>query len=107
MTTTMAAMLLLGAICWLFRILFIVVVPAERLPEGVRDGLGHLAPSVMAALVAVELVGMTSRSSLPASALVLVTALVVGALVRATGSLILAIGAAAAAVAVIDLLVLA
>ena len=107
MTTTMVAMLLLGAICWLFRILFIVVVPAERLPEGVRDGLGHLAPSVMAALVAVELVGMTSRSSLPASALVLVTALVVGALVRATGSLILAIGAAAAAVAVIDLLVLA
>jgi branched-subunit amino acid transport protein len=107
MTTTMAAMLLLGAICWLFRILFIVVVPAERLPEGVRDGLGHLAPSVMAALVAVELVGMTSRSSPPASALVLVTALVVGALVRATGSLILAIGAAAAAVAVIDLLVLA
>lgn len=107
MTPMMVAMLVLGAVCWLFRILFIVVIPAERLPEGIRDGLAHLAPSVMAALVAVELVGMTSRTSLLASSLVLVAALVVGALVRATGSLILAIGAAAAAVAVIDLLVLA
>ena len=58
MTPMMVAMLVLGAVCWLFRILFIVVIPAERLPEGVRDGLAHLAPSVMAALVAVELVAV-------------------------------------------------
>lgn len=57
--TTMA---LLAAACWVFRITFVLLVPAERLPTGFTRGLGYLAPAVLAGLVAVELMGaMTPR----------------------------------------------
>ena len=49
----LVAMVALAAICWVFRVLFIVFVPAERLPARFREALEHLAPAVLAALVAV------------------------------------------------------
>jgi branched-subunit amino acid transport protein len=45
-----------GAVAtWVFRILFITLVPADRLPDGVRRALPHIGPSVMAALIVTEL----------------------------------------------------
>ena len=107
MSTPMVAMLLLGAVCWVFRIAFIVLVPAERLPARTQEALTYLAPSVLAALVAVELSGMTSAADVRGSALVLLTAVLVAAAVRMTGNLAFAMGVAAASVALIDLGVVA
>ena len=58
------AMLILGAVCWVFRILLIALVPAERLPTTVRQSLGHLPPAVLGALVAVD-AAAASRARTP------------------------------------------
>ena len=101
--TAFAATLLLALACWLLRILFIVVVPAERLPDTFRDALQFLAPAVLASLVAVGLVGAVRGSDLGA-ALVMVGAIgVAGLVVRRTGSLALAVGIGALAALVVDL----
>ena len=104
--TGLTAMLLLAAVCWGFRIVFIVLVPAHRLPSVARRALGHLAPSVLAALVAVE----TQASARGGSALtawyvvgsVVVTALVVWR----TRSLVWAIATGTVAAVVLDLVLL-
>jgi branched-subunit amino acid transport protein len=96
-------MLALGAVCWVFRVAFIAVVPAERLPARVRDGLVHLAPSVLAALVAIELSGLASAGSAATGALVLAAAAAVALAARRTGNLLLAIGVASVCVLLIDL----
>ena len=105
--TTVVAMLALGAICWVFRVLLIVLVPADRLPSRVRDGLVHLAPAVLAALVAVELDAVVRADTPGAGALVLASALVVGIAARVTRSLTLAIGLGLGAALLLDLVVLA
>jgi branched-subunit amino acid transport protein len=69
----MIAMLLLGAVSWVLRIAFITLLPAERLPARLRDGLEYLAPAVLASIVAVELVALV-RDAQPADAAVLVAA---------------------------------
>ena len=57
--TALLSMVILGIVCWLFRITFITLIPAERLPVRVQAGLEHLAPAVLASIVAVELLGLT------------------------------------------------
>jgi branched-subunit amino acid transport protein len=104
--TGITAMLALAGICWLLRILCIVVVPAERLPDVVRHGLAHLAPAALAALVAVDLVGTASGSSRLGTVLVLAAALIVAAVVRCSRSVTAAVAIALAATLVIDLVVL-
>ena len=69
----MIAMLLLGAVSWVLRIAFITLLPAERLPARLRDGLEYLAPAVLASIVAVELVALI-RDAQPADAAVLLAA---------------------------------
>jgi branched-subunit amino acid transport protein len=105
--STVVAMVALGAVCWVFRILLIVLVPAERLPRRVRDGLGHLAPAVLAALVAVELDSVAGGDDPLTAALVLASAGLVAVAARLTGSLTLAIGVGLGAALLIDLVVLA
>ena len=47
--TALLAMVALAAACWVLRALFIVFVPADRLPAPVHAALTHLAPAVLAA----------------------------------------------------------
>jgi branched-subunit amino acid transport protein len=54
----LAPILVLAAACWLVRVMFIVFVPAERLPGRVTAALGHVAPAVLAAHVSLELAGL-------------------------------------------------
>lgn len=103
---TVLAMLVLAGVCWVLRILFIVLVPADRLPTGARTALGHLAPAVLAALVAVEADAAARGADLTTASLVVGSVLLAGLAVRLTGSLLLAITIGVGAALVIDLLVL-
>ncbi|HYO40991.1 MAG TPA: AzlD domain-containing protein [Nocardioidaceae bacterium] len=105
--TTVVAMVALAAACWFLRILLIVLVPADRLPARVRRALGHLAPAVLAALVAVEADATAAGSDAVTAAMVVGSLLLAGLAMRATGSLLLAIGVGIGAALAIDLLPLA
>jgi branched-subunit amino acid transport protein len=50
----MSAVVLLASsvVTWLLRVGFIVIVPARRLPEGLRRVLDHAAVAALAALLA-------------------------------------------------------
>lgn len=78
--TALVSMLALAAVCWLFRIAFVTLLPAERLPAQLRSSLEYLAPAVLAAIIAVELVGLirdtSADNALPLAAAVIVLALV-------------------------------
>ena len=105
--TTLVAMLILGAVCWVFRILLIALVPAERLPTTVRQALGHLPPAVLGALVAVDAAAASQGSDPLTGALVIGSLALAGLAVRLSGSLLLGIGIGVGAALGIDLLVLA
>ncbi len=60
--TGFGTMLLIAAASWLLRAGFVVLVPASRMPAQVRAALEHLPPSVLAALVAVDLAGSAGPS---------------------------------------------
>ncbi len=101
MTATLA-MLGLGAACWVMRSLFILLVPAERLPAAVRDALQYLAPAVLAALVASELTDGAQGLAL-GGAVVLVGSMALAAvLVRLTGSLGLSVATGLGAAILLD-----
>jgi branched-subunit amino acid transport protein len=104
--SAVVAMLLLAGVCWLFRIVLIVLVPAERLPSQAKEGLAQLAPAVLAALVAVETDAAAHGSGAMATAVVVGALVAAGLAVRLTGSLLLAIGIGAGAALVLDLLIL-
>lgn len=103
--TALLAMLGLAAVCWLFRIVFIVLVPAHRLPDLARRALGYLAPSVLAALVAVET--QASATQDPAIAVYVVGSVAAMACVAwRTRSLLWTVGVGAAAAVLLDLVLL-
>ena len=67
MNTVMSAFigLSLGALAtWLLRVGFITLLPADRLPEGLRRALRHAGPAVLAALVVTSLVGHSGPAAL-------------------------------------------
>ena len=104
--TDVLPMLALAGVCWCFRILFIVLVPAHRLPALVKRALGFLAPAVLAALVAVE-TQSSARSGSPAvGAYVVATVLLMGLVTWRTRSLLWTIGVGATAAVVLDLVLL-
>lgn len=51
----LAAMLVLGALCWGMRVVFVLVIPADRLPDVVGQTLQYLAPAALASICAVEI----------------------------------------------------
>lgn len=104
--TALVAALLLAAVCWVLRVLLVVVVPADRLPGSVQESLEHLAPAVLASLVTVELVGAVRDTELLPALLMLVGMAAAAALVRRTGSLALAVGVGASLALVVDLLLI-
>jgi len=93
----------LGLGSWLLRALFIVMVPADLLPRALRDGLTHLAPAALAALVAVEVAGASRGLDLARTLVLLVSVAVAGLAVRLTGSVGLAVTIGLGAALVIDL----
>jgi len=104
--TALLAMLGLAAVCWLFRIVFIVLVPAHRLPALARRALGYLAPSVLAALVAVETQASATQDG-PAIGVYVVGSVVAMAwMAWRTRSLLWTVGVGAAAAVLLDLVVL-
>jgi branched-subunit amino acid transport protein len=71
--TALLSMLVLGAVSWLFRIAFITLLPADRLPARLQKDLDYLAPAVLASIVAVELTDLV-RGAPPVDALALLAA---------------------------------
>lgn len=101
---TLVAMVALAIACWLFRIIFVLLVPPERLPARLRRPLGHLPPAVLAALVAVETDSAVGGAPLEDTAYVLGAVLLIGLVAWRTRSLALSIAVSAAACLVLDLL---
>ena len=98
-------MILLGLVSWVLRIVFVLLVPAERLPAAVRRGLDYLAPAALAAIAAVQFVTVTTGGdhtqlwgSLAAIGLVAVVAYV-------TRNLTAVVGVALVAIVVLDLVI--
>ena len=96
------AVLGLGLGSWLLRTMFVLVVPAERLPQGLREGLTHLAPAALAALVAVEIAGAATGLDLVRIVVLLGSLALAGLAVRLTGSVGLAVTIGLGAALVID-----
>ena len=96
------AMVALALASWLMRALFIVLVPAQRLPQRLRDALTYLAPAVLAALVAVEVVGAARGLDGVQLALLLGSVVLAATAVRVTGSLALAVGIGLGAAVLLD-----
>jgi branched-subunit amino acid transport protein len=102
--TALLAMLVLGVVSWVLRIAFVALLPADRLPARLRDGLEYLAPAVLAAIVAVELVARI-RADEPLDATVLLAAgLVIGVVAHRTRNLSVACALGVAVVIAVDCL---
>ena len=100
--TPLLAMACLAGASWVLRAMFIVMVPAERLPQALRDALTHLAPAVLAALVTVEVAGAADGLD-PVRVTLLVGAVLLAAVaVRVTGSLGLAVAIGLGAALLLD-----
>lgn len=100
--TAVVAMLALGASSWLLRVLFVALVPPERLPTSFSAALQHLPPAVMAALVAVSVIHLTRGDSAAAAASVVLAVVLVGVVVKRTGSMPLGIAVGLGAAVLLD-----
>jgi branched-subunit amino acid transport protein len=58
-----------GLVSWVLRVLFIVLVPARRLPPRVRRALPHTGPAALAALLATGLARSGSGGGSPVAVL--------------------------------------
>jgi branched-subunit amino acid transport protein len=101
-----AVMLILAALTWLLRISLLVLVPASRLPAGLRASLDHLAPAVLAAILVLDLADSLSatRSRIDGILTLAAAALIVGVAYRCRSVAIPAV-TALGAVMIIDLVV--
>jgi branched-subunit amino acid transport protein len=103
--TALISMLALGVVSWVFRVGFVTLLPAERLPSRLQASLEHLAPAVLAAIVAVEVVGLV-RDAQPVDGLALLAAgAVIGLVARRTRNLSIACALGVGVVLVLDLVV--
>ncbi len=105
--TELIVMGLLAAICWIFRVAFIGLVPADRLPAGLTRGLEYLAPAVLAAIAAVEVVAVVRDGDLVGNAATAVAMAVVALVAHRWRNLTLTVAAGLVSIVIIDLLVLA
>jgi branched-subunit amino acid transport protein len=55
----LTVLLLAAVVTYVLRVTLVTIVPAGQLPAIVREGLEHVSPATLAALVAVALVGGT------------------------------------------------
>ena len=101
--TALAAMGCLGLASYVLRGLFIVVVPADRLPAAVRNALEHLPPAVLAALVSVELAGAVRGLDVARASFLVGAMVVAGIAVRLTRSMGLGVAIGLIAALLLDL----
>ena len=104
--TDLAAMLLLGLLCWGLRVAFVLLVPADHLPAAVARALQHLAPAALASICAVELSGAVDTADLASSGGSLGIAVLASLVAIWRRSLTWTVLAGVAAVLVVDLLLL-
>jgi len=103
----LTAVVALGLACWVLRTIFVLMVPADRLPAPVAQALQHLAPAALASIIAVELIGVVDLSN-PTSTLQSVgVVLVAGAVAKLTRSMTWTVLAGVVAVLAVDLTSLA
>jgi branched-subunit amino acid transport protein len=96
--------LALGVACYALRLCFVLFVPASRLPGPIQRALGHVAPAMLAALVAVSIVKGASGVTLAATAGSVVALTAVAVIAWRTHSLTLTVGIAVLAVVLLDVL---
>lgn len=101
--TALLALAGLAAASWVLRAMFVVMVPAERLPRSLRDSLSHLAPAVLAALVTVEVAAAARGLDAFRAAVLLGSIVLAGVVVRVTGKRGLAVGVGLATALLLDL----
>jgi branched-subunit amino acid transport protein len=100
-----SSMLMLAAACWVLRIAFITLVPADRLPAAFSEALGFLAPAVIAAIVGVEMADLVSHDTASAGSLLVLGAVAVAAIAYRTRSLAISTVSGLVVVALLDLVV--
>lgn len=103
--TALVAMLGLGVCCWVLRILFIAVIPADRLPATAREAMIFLAPAVLGAMVAVETWATAQGDSTLVTLFIAGSVFAIAGIVYRTGSLLLAVGVGCALALLLDLAV--
>lgn len=65
--TGFAVLAVIAAATWVVRITLLVLVPAGRFPPAVRAAFDDLAPAVLTAIVAVDLVSLLTEEADPLS----------------------------------------
>jgi len=103
-STNATAMLALAALCWALRVMFVLVVPADRLPDAVARGLQYLAPAALASICAVELTGSLEPGDLASTAASVGIVGLATAVAMRTRNLTWTVLAGVAAVLLVDLL---
>lgn len=103
--TELLVMVVLGAICWIFRITFVLLVPVDTLPPGLLRGLDYLAPAVLAGIAAVELTAVVTEGDSTGTIASLAAMALVAVVAYLTKNLTAVIGVGLAAILVIDLLI--
>lgn len=103
--TELLAMILLGVSCWVFRITFVLLVPADRLPASLLRGLEYLAPAVLAGIAAVELITVITDGDAGASWASVVAMGVVTLVAYLTRNLTAVVGVGLLAILMIDLVI--
>lgn len=91
--TVLIALIVLGIVTWVFRVMFTAAVPADRLPEAVRSRMDVVGTAAFAALLAADLAG--TSADVVTETVVAVAAAAIAT--RLSGSHVVAIGAAVAA----------
>ena len=97
------AVIALGLACWVLRAMFVLFVPADRLPPVVAQGLQHLAPAALASIIAVELVGAVDISNPASTAQALGVVAVAATVAMLSRSMTWTVVAGIVAVLVVDL----
>ncbi|MET0692532.1 MAG: AzlD domain-containing protein [Propionibacteriaceae bacterium] len=103
--TELLVMVVLGVICWIFRITFVLLVPVDTLPPGLLRGLDYLAPAVLAGIAAVELTAVVTEGDSTGTIASLAAMALVAVVAYLTKNLTAVIGVGLAAILVIDLLI--
>ena len=100
----LTAVLALGLACWVLRTMFVLLVPADRLPPTVGQALQYLAPAALASIIAVELIGSVDASDPTSTLKSLGVVLVAAAVAKLTRNLTWTVLAGVVAVLTVDLI---
>ena len=95
----------LALACWLFRITFVLLIPADRLPAQVQRGLTYLAPAVLAGIAAVELTSVITPADVTGSVLAVAAMALVALIAYRFRNLSITVAVGLIAILALDLLI--